>query len=159
MTPDPRSNKLGAFAQKVTSRPHYTDTSHERTALSKFLSDEYMAAAAELLGNHPGFMNAIADVELDLQFVVTDAPEGDIEYRLAINDGAVTFSRGTGDNPDVTVTNTYETAVGISTGELNTQMAFMTGKLKVAGNMAVLMRNQGVINQFATVLSSLEVEY
>jgi len=127
--------------------------------LSKFLSDEYMAAAAELLANHPGFMNAITDVELDLQFVVTDAPEGDIDYRLAINDGAITFSRGTGDNPDVTVTNTYETAVGISTGELNTQMAFMTGKLKVAGNMAALMRNQGVINQFATVLSNLEVEY
>ncbi len=128
-------------------------------ALSKFLSDEYMAAAAELLSNHPGFMNAIAGVELDLQFVVTDAPEGDIDYRLTINDGAIMFSRGTGDNPDVTVTNTYETAVGISTGELNTQMAFMTGKLKVAGNMAALMRNQGVINQFATVLSNLEVEY
>ena len=64
-----------------------------------------------------------------------------------------------GDGPDVTVTNTYETAVGISTGELNTQMAFMTGKLKVAGNMAALMRHQAVINQFATALSSLDVEY
>jgi putative sterol carrier protein len=127
--------------------------------LAQFLSDEYMTAATGALGSHPGFMNAIADVELDLQFVVTEAPDGDIDYRLAIKDGAATLELGTGDDPDVTVTNTYETAVGISTGELNTQMAFMTGKLKVAGNMAALMRHQGVINQFAAALSSLEVEY
>ena len=127
--------------------------------MAQFLSDEYMTAATEALGNHPGFANSITDVELDLQFVVTGAPEGDIDYHLAIKDGSATLARGTGTAPDVTVTNTYETAVGISSGELNTQMAFMTGKLKVAGNMAALMRHQGVINQFAAALSDIEVDY
>jgi putative sterol carrier protein len=127
--------------------------------LTQFLSDEYMTAATEALGNHPGFANSITDVALDLQFVVTGAPEGDIDYHLAIKDGAAMLARGTGAAPDVTVTNTYETAVGISSGELNTQMAFMTGKLKVAGNMAALMRHQGVINQFAAALSDIEVDY
>lgn len=127
--------------------------------MAKFLSDEYMTAATEALRSHAGFMNAITDVDLDLQFVITDAPEGEVDYRLVVTDGGVTLARGMGESPDVTVTNTYETAVGISTGELNTQMAFMTGKLKVSGNMAVLMRHQGVINQFATALSTVEVEY
>ena len=127
--------------------------------MAQFLSDEYMAAVTAALANHPGFANAIADVALDLQFVVTEADDGDIDYRLIIKDGAATLSRGTGKNPDVTVTNTYETAAGISKGELNTQMAFMTGKLKVAGNMATLMRHQAVINQFAAAVSDLDVEY
>ena len=139
--------------------PHYTRVPHDRMPLAKFLSDEYLTAATEALGNHAGFSSAIADVELDLQFVVTDGAEGDVEYRLTIMGGAASLARGLSDHPDVTVTNTYETAVGISTGELNTQMAFMTGKLKVAGNMAALMRHQAVINQFATALSDLEVEY
>jgi putative sterol carrier protein len=127
--------------------------------LAQFLSDDYMTAATEALANHPGFANAITDVELDLQFVVTEAPEDDIDYRLVIKDGVGTLARGTGEDPEVTVTNTYETAAGISKGELNTQMAFMTGKLKVAGNMAALMRHQAVINQFAAALSDVEVEY
>ena len=127
--------------------------------MAQFLSDEYMAAATSALESHAGFTNAISDVELDMQFSVTDSPDGDIEYRLTIKDGAATIGRGAGDGADVTITNTYETAVGISTGELNTQMAFMTGKLKVAGNMAALLRHQGVINQFAAALSDLEVEY
>ena len=127
--------------------------------MAQFLSDEYMAAVTEALANHPGFANAISDVALDLQFVVTEADDGDIDYRMVIKDGTATIARGTGNNPDVTVTNTYETAAGISRGELNTQMAFMTGKLKVAGNMATLMRHQAVINQFAAAVSDLEVEY
>ena len=127
--------------------------------MAKFLSDEYMTAATEALAAHPGFTNAIADVDLDLQFYVTDAPDGDLEYHVTIKDGSAEIAGGVSESPDVTVTNTYETAVGISTGELNTQVAFMTGKLKVAGNMAALMRHQGVINQFATALSDLEVEY
>ena len=44
-------------------------------------------------------------------------------------------------------------------GDLNTQMAFMTGKVKVGGNMAALLMNQNVINQFAPALSGLDVEY
>ena len=48
----------------------------------------------------------------------------------------------------VDLSNDYETAVVISKGELNTQMAFMTGKLKVSGNMAKLMMNQAMLGQF-----------
>ena len=36
-------------------------------------------------------------------------------------------------------------------------MAFMTGKIKVAGNMAVLMMNQGVINKWAATVADIDV--
>ena len=38
-------------------------------------------------------------------------------------------------------------------------MAFMTGKIKVAGNMAVLMMNQGVINKWSAAIGDVDVEY
>ncbi len=66
---------------------------------------------------------------------------------------------GTLDNPDVTVAQSYETASAISKGELNTQTAFMTGKLKVSGNLAKLMMHQAAIQQWAAAVSDLDVEY
>jgi putative sterol carrier protein len=38
-------------------------------------------------------------------------------------------------------------------------MAFMSGKLKVSGNMAKIMMNQGTFNAFADAASGVEVEY
>jgi putative sterol carrier protein len=82
-----------------------------------------------------------------------------VVYGLSIADGAAEMALGEVTDADLEVTNDYATAVGISTGELNTQMAFMTGKLKVTGDMAKLMLNQHVINAFAPALSGLDVEY
>ena len=127
--------------------------------MAQFLSDDYMTEAGAALNGHDGFKSAIANVELRLQFAVTDGPDGEFSYYLNINDGAADVALGELDGADVTVTNSYETAAAISKGELNTQMAFMTGKLKVAGNMAKLMMNQGVITKFSEALSALDVDY
>jgi putative sterol carrier protein len=59
----------------------------------------------------------------------------------------------------VTVNQGYDTATAISKGELNTQTAFMTGKLKVSGNLAKLMMHQGAIQQWGSAVSDLAVEY
>ncbi|HSF85472.1 MAG TPA: SCP2 sterol-binding domain-containing protein [Acidimicrobiia bacterium] len=127
--------------------------------MAQFLSDAYLAAASETLQEDAAFQSAITNVDLSIQFHVTDAPEGDIDYGLVVGNGSASLVGGEIDDAEVTVTNDYETAKGISTGELNTQMAFMTGKLKVTGNMAALLMHQNVINSFATALSSVEVTY
>jgi hypothetical protein len=127
--------------------------------LAKFLSDEYMEAATAALNSDAAFSSAITNVSLGIEFTVTGAPEGDITYGLSVADGGATLSRGELPGADVTVTNDYETAVSMNKGDLNTQMAFMTGKVKVGGNMAALLMNQNVINQFAPALSGLDIEY
>ncbi|MCH8984833.1 MAG: SCP2 sterol-binding domain-containing protein [Acidobacteria bacterium] len=66
---------------------------------------------------------------------------------------------GTLDGADVTVKQSYDTAVAISKGELNTQTAFMTGKLKVSGNLAKLMMHQAAIMQWGVAVGELDVEY
>jgi putative sterol carrier protein len=127
--------------------------------VAKFLSEEFMTEASETLSTNPGFQNAISNVELGVQFNVTDGPDGDVAYYLDIADGNASMELGELGGADVTLTSTYETFVGISKGELNTQMAFMTGKLKVSGNMAKLMMNQAVFSQFTAALSGMDVQY
>ena len=127
--------------------------------MAQFLSDDYFSNATAALATHSGFTNAIANTDLSLQFNVTDAPDGEILYHITVGDGSAVIAGGTIPDPDVTISNTYETAVSISKGDLNTQMAFMTGKLKVEGNMAKLLMNQSMLGEFAEALSSLDVEY
>jgi putative sterol carrier protein len=96
---------------------------------------------------------------MGLQFQVTEGPSGDIDYYLTVADGTATMATGELDDADVSISSTYETAAAMFTGELNTQMAFMTGKIKVAGNMAVLMMNQGVITKWGAAMNDLDVDY
>ena len=124
-----------------------------------FLSDEHFTAATEALNADGGFQNSITGVSLSVQFDVSGAPDGDISYYLNIADGAVDTATGPMDSADVTVGSDYETSKDISKGELNVQMAFMSGKIKVGGNMAKIMMHQAVLNDYARVLSGLDVEY
>jgi putative sterol carrier protein len=128
--------------------------------VAKFLSQEWLADLAETLNAHDGFSGAIKNVDLSLQFEIPDAPDGaEGSYSIAIAEGRADAAAGVLDGADVTITNSYETATAISKGELNTQMAFMTGKLKVAGNMAKLMMNQAMLGQFAAAAADMDVEY
>ena len=127
--------------------------------MATFLSDDHFSAAREALASDPGFQNAIANVDLGVQFDVSGGPDGDITYYLKVADGSATTDRGPLDDADVTVASDYATSQAIAKGELNVQMAFMTGKIKVGGNMAKIMMHQGVINDYARVLSGLDVEY
>ena len=127
--------------------------------MSKFLSEEWAAEVTAALGQHPGFKNAIGSAELGIQFIVSDGPDGNAEYYLKSAGGASIMAVGALENADVTVRQSYDTASAISKGELNTQTAFMTGKVKVSGNLAKLMMHQSAIQQWNAATADLEVEY
>lgn len=126
----------------------------------QFLTKDWLSELTETLNGHDGFKAAIANVDLTLQFEVGDAPDGtEHRYFIAVGDGAAEAGAGDAEAPDATISNNYETAVAVSKGDLNTQMAFMTGKLKVTGNMAKLMMNQAMLTKFAEAASAIDVEY
>lgn len=126
----------------------------------QFLTEEWADEVERALNSHEGFTQAIRDVDLSLQFLVTDVPDRqDIPYYVRLSGGRAEVAPGELPNPDVSVANSYETAVEISKGELNTQTAFITGRLKVQGNLAKLMMHQGALQQFANAVSDIEVEY
>jgi putative sterol carrier protein len=125
----------------------------------KFLSDDHMAAATAALNANDAFVNSIANINMGLQFHVNEGPSGDIDFYLSVADGSAVMETGELDGADVSISSDFETVTALFNGELNTQMAFMTGKIKVAGNMAVLMMNQGVINQWSAAIADVDVDY
>ena len=127
--------------------------------MSKFLSEQWASDVTAALNSHEGFKNAIGAADLAIQFETEDGPDGDVNYYLSSGAGVSTLALGEVENADVTVKQSYETAAAISKGEMNTQTAFMTGKLKVSGNLAKLMMHQSAIQQWGAAVGSLDIEY
>ncbi len=127
--------------------------------MSKFLSEDWAQDVTTALSNHDGFKNALGAADLGIQFEVEDGPDGGANYYLSASGGNALMALGDLDNADVTVKQSYDTAVAIFKGELNTQTAFMTGKLKVSGNLAKLMMHQNVIQQWGAAVGDLDGDF
>jgi putative sterol carrier protein len=122
-----------------------------------YLSDEWMARAREISEDMPPTPGADAR----LQYVVTGAPDGDVRYVVAVDDGRIVEQR-LGDDPgaDVTLTVPYDTSVAILRGELDLSAGFMQGTVKIAGNMAKVMALMPAISRpdYAELQSRLAAE-
>ena len=127
--------------------------------MSEFLTEEWANDVTRALSQHEGFKSAMGAADLGIQFNTEDGPDGEVDYYLKSSGGTSNVALGNLDDADVTVKQSYDTATAISKGELNTQTAFMTGKLKVSGNLAKLMMHQAAIQQWASAVADLEVEY
>jgi len=124
----------------------------------KFLTDEWASAAQQAMNADAGFVSAIGSNTARLQQVVSTA-EGEKRYYVTLENGAAQVAMGDIDNPDATITQDYDTAKGISTGELSAVAAYMSGKLKVTGDLMKLMTMQGVLTQLPNALKAVDVEY
>ena len=67
--------------------------------------------------------------------------EGAGQWVVAVTDGAISVSEGTGE-ADTTIATSEDTFLAISRGELNPTSAYMTGKLKIKGDMGAAMKLQ-----------------
>ncbi len=125
----------------------------------QFLSDEWAQAVTDALNTHPGFKSAMGSANLSIQFSTSEAPQGDVAYYMVTSGGEARLAIGELEDPDVTIGQNYETASAISQGSLNTQTAFMTGKIKVAGNLAKLMMHQKAIGEWGSAVKDIDVTY
>jgi hypothetical protein len=83
-----------------------------------------------------------ADGGLCLQQVVTDTPDGEVRYHVRVRDGMAWVRAGQSERPDATFTGDYGTAAAVSRGELSVHAALLAGRVRIAGNMAVLSAHQ-----------------
>jgi putative sterol carrier protein len=67
--------------------------------------------------------------------------EGAGRWSVAVDDGKVTVTEG-GESAGTTISTSEETFARIVDGELNPTSAYMTGKLKVKGDMGAAMKLQ-----------------
>jgi putative sterol carrier protein len=104
--------------------------------MSQYLSQEWLDETRKLAEGQPVRPGATARI----QYVNTGGPEGDIKYYWVLEDGKILDSQlGDVDDPDFTLTMTYDDAMKVQKGELDANAAFMQGRMKVAGNVAKLM--------------------
>lgn len=71
--------------------------------------------------------------------VVTDGPEGSVLYHLQVGNGVAHFASGPAHEEDVRMEQTWETAVGVATGSMPAQEAFIKGHIRISGDTQRLM--------------------
>ncbi len=67
--------------------------------------------------------------------------EGAGQWVVAVADGTVTVTEGAGE-ADTTISTNEETMLAVVRGEQNPTTAYMTGKLKIKGDMGAAMKLQ-----------------
>lgn len=124
----------------------------------KFLSTEWADAVKARLNANDEFRQAASTQRATIQQVIS-SDDGDTHYWIEIADGQIDMGVGDAEGPDATITQSYETAVKLAKSELSVVTAFMTGKVKVAGNMGLLMGLQGALSQLPSAMQAVDTDY
>ncbi len=113
-----------------------------------FLSEEWMTAAKAIREKYAEHVPAVTAV-IRINQVVTDVPFGDGEVRsyLDTSTGSMAMELGELDDADATITTDYTTAKAlfVDQDQAATMQAFMSGKIKVQGDMMKIMSMQTAI--------------
>ena len=124
----------------------------------RFLSPEWAQQLTASLNARDSFRSAAAGKKARLQQVITG--EGETRYWIVIDDGTIDMGLGELEPPvDATITQSYDTAVGLAQRTVNPVTGFMLGKIKVDGNMGMLMGLTGVLQELPEAMATIDTEY
>ncbi len=101
---------------------------------------EFFSKKGEELAANP---DALSGINATYQFTLTGEPEG--SWMMVLSDDEKSVNEGVADAADCTITMDSGDFMAMIEGRLNPQMAFMTGKLKVAGEMGLALKLQAIL--------------
>ena len=96
--------------------------------------------------------------------VVTDAPSGDIRYRVSVEGGrlrvrslarSVVDGTSVAGGADATLITSFPTAVALATGRCDASAAFAAGLVRFRGNGAALQAAAGALTAVAEALAAV----
>lgn len=125
--------------------------------MARYLSDEWFDEVNRAAADSDRLPDDTAGVQLTIQQVVTDGPDGDVHYTVRVAGGRVEVAPGHDPGADVTFTEDWDTARHVAAGQLSAPAAFMTGRIRVAGNVAVLLDAQGSLQGLDRVFADLRL--
>ncbi|HEX6417053.1 MAG TPA: SCP2 sterol-binding domain-containing protein [Acidimicrobiales bacterium] len=121
----------------------------------RYLGPEWMDAARRALAADGTLRAALAGVTVTVEQVVEGGPDGTVVWHLHIDDGAVDLVPGPADAPDLRFTAAYDTAAQIATGSLAARQAFIEGRLRLGGDLALLVTHQRALGSVGDALASI----
>lgn len=121
----------------------------------RYLSLEWLDALTTEVAASTALQQLAGEHTIGVTQVVTQGPEGTIVYHLQVGDGTASFGAGSAFPEDVRMEQTWETAVGVATGELNAQEAFIKGRILLTGSQQKLVEAQPVFGALDAVFTSV----
>lgn len=94
----------------------------------------------------PSRFNKDAARGLNAVFQFDLSGDGGGKWQVAIDNDQCKVSEGAHPSPNITISMTAQDYLDMLAGKLNGQMAFMTGKLRIAGDMGLALRLQSLFN-------------
>jgi putative sterol carrier protein len=111
----------------------------------EFLSDDWMEAAKAIRDKYAADVPKLPSIKMNQ--VITEAPGGsDIKMFMDTSSGAMVMDKGELPDAEVTLTVPYDVAKKqmVDQDQAAAMQAFMSGKVKVQGDMMKLMSLQGM---------------
>lgn len=104
-----------------------------------------MTTPADIFANLPENVDKskLEDVNMTVVFELSGDDGG--AWTLNIADGDINVSEGADDGAAATIKMDAEDYVKMASGDLNAMMAFMSGKIKVEGDLNTVMKLQSII--------------
>ena len=89
------------------------------------------------------------DVEASIEQVVTGGPDGEVRWSVRLAGGRASVVSGPAPDADVSLTTDWDTALALSSGDLAVTDAFLAGRLRLRGDVQVLLRTASVLEGLA----------
>lgn len=124
----------------------------------RYLSPRWIDAAREAVAADDGLAAALAGVTLTVEQTVEGGPDGTVTWHIAIDDGKVGLAPGPATDPDLRFTTGYDTAALVASGALAAQRAFVEGRLRVGGDLSLLLTHQRAIAAIDDALAPVRAD-
>ncbi len=120
-----------------------------------YLSNEWINAVAEGIKLNNEITALARDNSVSVTQIVTGTPHGDVTYHLESRDGIIRFGAGPATVSDIAFTQDWQTAVGVATGKINAQEAFISGKIRFKGDHEKVIATQPLFLALDVVFSAV----
>ncbi|MGB1253491.1 MAG: SCP2 sterol-binding domain-containing protein [Candidatus Promineifilaceae bacterium] len=104
-----------------------------------------MPTVEEIFAEMPNRIDSDKLVGLDMSILFDLSGDGGGQWTLTVADGAANVTDGPSDDPTATLKMVASDYQSMALGKLNPMTAFMTGKVKVEGDLSAVMKMQSFL--------------
>ena len=125
--------------------------------VTEFLSPAWLTAMSDAASRARGASpvpTSAGGPDLVIQQVVT-GPDDEVTWFVSVRATAVCVEAGRHPAPDITLTQDRGTAAAIASGRQSAQGAFMSGRLRVGGDVRVLLDHQDELARLDDLFASV----